>query len=341
MSDVTTYLVTNQITPTPPMPPRPGALHRPQPFVFQISSSIVTPACPSAPHLAHTPPPALVIYRTPFTVTVVAPRSRINCHRHISIVMKIKPVPSLYYLTWTDHRWALVMYCHQKKVVTFLFWTATKTNYTSKCSDFHKKLIDTFVNHKYWATVSTLKLKPYKILPQHTKVQAYAVTTKFWPSTLLLANGITIDCSAVLWLVKRSVVCQNFVLKLCISFSLLLLNDGAKRNCFPYLKIMTTLYFAQIFAFFSLGILGILYLKIMTILYFDQIFAFFSLEILGIIYLKIMTTLYSAQIFLIFTLQTPSLCRLQGSPCVVILPCKDPVKITGYHSNPSSSIVGT
>ena len=80
MSDVTTYLVTNQITPTPPMPPRPGALHRPQPFVFQISSSIVTPACPSAPHLAHTPPPALVIYRTPFTVTVVASRSRINCH---------------------------------------------------------------------------------------------------------------------------------------------------------------------------------------------------------------------------------------------------------------------
>ena len=40
-------------------------------------------------------------------------------------------------------------------------------------------------------------------------------------------------------------------------------------------------------------------------------------------------------------LQTRSLYRLQGSPCVVILPCKDPVKITGYHSNPSSSVVGT
>jgi hypothetical protein len=40
-------------------------------------------------------------------------------------------------------------------------------------------------------------------------------------------------------------------------------------------------------------------------------------------------------------LQTPSLYRLQGSPCVVILPCKDPVKITGYHSNPSSYVVGT
>ena len=41
------------------------------------------------------------------------------------------------------------------------------------------------------------------------------------------------------------------------------------------------------------------------------------------------------------TLQTPSLYRLQGSPCVVILPFKDPVKITGYHSNPSSYVVGT
>ena len=41
------------------------------------------------------------------------------------------------------------------------------------------------------------------------------------------------------------------------------------------------------------------------------------------------------------TLQTHSLYRLQGSPGVVILPCKDPVKITGYDSNPSSSVVGT
>ena len=41
------------------------------------------------------------------------------------------------------------------------------------------------------------------------------------------------------------------------------------------------------------------------------------------------------------TLQTRSLYRLQGSPCVLILPCKDPVKITGYHSNPSKSVVRT
>ena len=41
------------------------------------------------------------------------------------------------------------------------------------------------------------------------------------------------------------------------------------------------------------------------------------------------------------TLQTSSLYRLQGSPCVVILSCKDPVKITGYHSKPSSYVVGT
>ena len=45
--------------------------------------------------------------------------------------------------------------------------------------------------------------------------------------------------------------------------------------------------------------------------------------------------------FYLYTLQTPSLYRLQGSPCVVILPCKDPVKITGYHSNPSRTVVGT
>ena len=32
-----------------------------------------------------------------------------------------------------------------KKLVTFLFWTTTKTNYISKCSDFQKKLIDTII----------------------------------------------------------------------------------------------------------------------------------------------------------------------------------------------------
>ena len=44
---------------------------------------------------------------------------------------------------------------------------------------------------------------------------------------------------------------------------------------------MTTLYFAQIFAFFSLELLGILHLKIIYTLYFAQIFAFFSLNFLG------------------------------------------------------------
>ena len=33
---------------------------------------------------------------------------------------------------------------------------------------------------------------------------------------------------------------------------------------------------------------------------------------------------------IITALQTRSLYRLQGSPCELILPCKDPVKITGY-----------
>ena len=39
-----------------------------------------------------------------------------------------------------------------KKLVTFLFWTATKTNYKSKYSDFQKKLIDNI-------TISKLYLK--------------------------------------------------------------------------------------------------------------------------------------------------------------------------------------
>ena len=43
----------------------------------------------------------------------------------------------------------------------------------------------------------------------------------------------------------------------------------------------------------------------------------------------------------ILALQTRSLYKLQGTPCVLILPCKDPVKITGYHSNPSKSVVRT
>ena len=37
-----------------------------------------------------------------------------------------------------------------KKMVTFLFWTATKTNYISKCSDFQKKLIDTITTSNFY-----------------------------------------------------------------------------------------------------------------------------------------------------------------------------------------------
>ena len=37
-----------------------------------------------------------------------------------------------------------------KKLVTFLFWTATKTNYTSKCSDFQKKLINTITTNIFY-----------------------------------------------------------------------------------------------------------------------------------------------------------------------------------------------
>ena len=36
------------------------------------------------------------------------------------------------------------------KFVTFLFWTATKTNYTSKCWDFQKKLIDTITTSNFY-----------------------------------------------------------------------------------------------------------------------------------------------------------------------------------------------
>ena len=35
-------------------------------------------------------------------------------------------------------------------MVTFLFWTATKTNYISKCSDFQKKLIDTITTSNFY-----------------------------------------------------------------------------------------------------------------------------------------------------------------------------------------------
>ena len=37
-----------------------------------------------------------------------------------------------------------------KKLVTFFFWTATKTNYISKWSDFQKKLIDTITTSNFY-----------------------------------------------------------------------------------------------------------------------------------------------------------------------------------------------
>ena len=45
---------------------------------------------------------------------------------------------------------ALLCTATNKKLVTFLFWTATKTNYTSKCSDFQKKLIDTITTSNFY-----------------------------------------------------------------------------------------------------------------------------------------------------------------------------------------------
>ena len=51
--------------------------------------------------------------------------------------------------------------------------------------------------------------------------------------------------------------------------------------------------------------------------------------------------MYMAIIFRLDSKTTATLQSLQGSPCVVILPCKYPVKITGYHSNPSSYVAGT
>ena len=52
-------------------------------------------------------------------------------------------------------RWcASLCIATNKKMVTFLFWTATKTNYKSKCSDFQKKLIDTITTSNFY-----LKLK--------------------------------------------------------------------------------------------------------------------------------------------------------------------------------------
>ena len=66
-------------------------------------------------------------------------------------------------------------------------------------------------NYVTWiANLTRLFLSVFR----HTGIQAYASTTKFWPSTLLLSNDITFHLSAILWLVKRSVDFQDFVLPL-------------------------------------------------------------------------------------------------------------------------------
>ena len=57
---------------------------------------------------------------------------------------------------WTDDALRYVL-PPIKKLVTFLFWTATKTNYVSKCLDFQKKLIDTVTKSN-----SYLKFKEWK-----------------------------------------------------------------------------------------------------------------------------------------------------------------------------------
>ena len=50
----------------------------------------------------------------------------------------------------TDRRCALLYTATNKDLTTFLFWTATKTNYISKCSDFQKKLIDTITTSNFY-----------------------------------------------------------------------------------------------------------------------------------------------------------------------------------------------
>ena len=65
------------------------------------------------------------------------------------------------------------------------------------------------------------------------------------------------------------------------------LNDGAKRNRLPYLKIMYTairkiLYLPKFFAFFSIKI-DSLTLKVMTTPYFAQFFAFLALKLIHLL----------------------------------------------------------
>ena len=50
----------------------------------------------------------------------------------------------------TDPRCACYVLPPIKKLVTFLFWTAEKTNYISKCLDFQKKLIDIITTSNFY-----------------------------------------------------------------------------------------------------------------------------------------------------------------------------------------------
>ena len=50
----------------------------------------------------------------------------------------------------TYHWWASLCTIINKKLVNLLFWTDTKTNYTSRCSDFQKKLIDTITTSNFY-----------------------------------------------------------------------------------------------------------------------------------------------------------------------------------------------
>ena len=78
---------------------------------------------------------------------------------------------------WWEHWCNLSWTATNRNLVTFLFSTATKTDYTSKCSDF-KKLIDTI-------TISNLYLKK----ENNENDMAYTVVRKF---AILVSFGILI-----------------------------------------------------------------------------------------------------------------------------------------------------
>ena len=50
----------------------------------------------------------------------------------------------------TDLRIAWLCTATNRKLVNFLFWTATETNHASKSSNFHKKLIDTITTSNFY-----------------------------------------------------------------------------------------------------------------------------------------------------------------------------------------------